>query len=157
MLSAVIASAAVPGMVAGCAPTGPSSQELREQLVVAVEAVPNVSGALVNISNVGLESVGIRLKLYVDDAAQEVLAVTIDSALTSVWRTTVIEPANVSLSAVAGPMPADPRMSTPDGVELAPIAAALGLGPVRTSLDVLIVPVGALTQRYGPWVAPSHD
>ena len=157
-IGAVMASAAFPGMVAGCASAGPSNDELRATIETAmVETVPTVTGALVNVFSSGTEGQGIGIKLYVDDATPESLAETIDTALGTAWKISDFQPTDISISAVDGPKPTDAKMGSIDGVDLAVVATSLGFDPTLSSLDVLMVPADALSQRYGEWEKSSGE
>lgn len=153
IVRAIIASAAVPALVAGCAPTS-EAPDARERIRVAVESIETVEGALVNLSSAGVDALAVRVKIYLP-AGSDLVAV-VDSTLETVWREAPASPERISISAVFGTMPDDARMSTPDGTDLTPVAEQLGFTSAKTSLDVLLVPAVDLRERYGAWVGPDE-
>ncbi|MEP6481216.1 MAG: hypothetical protein ABJA94_04325 [Rhodoglobus sp.] len=158
IMGAVIASAAIPGLLVGCAPgpKAPSNDEIRASIAAAVEAVPTVTGSLVNVAIAGVGARSLRVKLYVDDVSPTSLAATIDAALKATWQASSFTPGHISISAVDGPKPQDATMASLDGVDLAPVQQALAIEG-RLNLGVLTVGVLALSARYGARPDPAVD
>lgn len=148
LMAAVITSAAIPALVAGCTPAaGPARADQTAAIVAVIEAVPGVTGSLVNLSSAGVGAGAIRVKIYVDDVAG--LSATVDQVLAAVWSASEATPDHISISAATGPKPPDAKMAELDGVDLSAVATDLGFDPARISSNVLLVDSVALTTRYG--------
>ena len=115
-----------------------------------------MTGAMAGVASAGLEAKSVAVKLWVDDAGLESLSATVDLALDAAWDASPIRTQDILISVVDGPKPDNASMGGLDGVDLAPVAAALDL-EATISRDVMIVTSATLTDRYGAWQDPADD
>lgn len=156
-MAAVIATAAIPALLSGCAPErGPSAAEREAAISVAVEAVPTVTGSLVNISSAGAGASAISVKLYLSTVEPSSLSSTIDGALAAAWKAAYVGPDHITIAAVDGPKPANASMGSPDGVDLSGLLGSFGFTNSHASGGSLLVDFRDLATRYGPWVKPAN-
>ena len=152
---AVAAALVISPTMAGCAPVASDSEIATEIEEAVTSGVPHVTASHASLAYSGTART-IWIRVYVDSEATEDLSGVIDATLQTVWETSRVDPARVTIDAHLGDKPEKVEVRPRTGLDLRAAAKAIGLAAFAGD-DVVALSAIDLTSRYGAWTQPGSD